>query len=268
MAIYNLKTAEDIRNAVNLAREDAWKEHNQSSYNAAWKHGYADALAEVVKQQENQPSGRFISEEVLQKIKHLLDHAANGATEYAYLLDDTWRITRFVEELDKLLQPFPDTMIVPGAVANYFRWKYASVVKDLNKTEKDHQANPKDDVAKDFYIEAGAQEQLLNNLCNDFNISLYDDDMNPIPFEEVTAENAISYADMPVGMISHIRAEHKSIIEAVREAEEECNIGEEIEETAEENLFFAQCQQSYLREFCDEIGLELVGNDGDLIPAD
>ena len=51
MATYNLTTSEAVAAAAKEARAEANREYNQDSYNAAWLHGYASALAEVAKQQ-------------------------------------------------------------------------------------------------------------------------------------------------------------------------------------------------------------------------
>lgn len=50
MSIYKLSTTRQIREAAGIANEKAGSEPNQSSYNAAWLHGYAAALADVAKQ--------------------------------------------------------------------------------------------------------------------------------------------------------------------------------------------------------------------------
>lgn len=47
---YDLSTGEAISKAAALARDNANREQNQAGYNAAWLHGYADALADVAAQ--------------------------------------------------------------------------------------------------------------------------------------------------------------------------------------------------------------------------
>jgi len=47
---YDLSTGETISKAAALARDNANREQNQAGYNAAWLHGYADALADVAAQ--------------------------------------------------------------------------------------------------------------------------------------------------------------------------------------------------------------------------
>ena len=81
MSKYNLTTPAEIRNAAKLARTAAGNEPSQGSYNAAWLHGYADALREV--SQQLQP----FTPEQLQTIKTALhleiirnrEHAAQSA---------------------------------------------------------------------------------------------------------------------------------------------------------------------------------------------
>ena len=50
MANYDLSTVCSIQASAKLAREKAGQEPNQSSYNAAYLFGYADALKDVGKQ--------------------------------------------------------------------------------------------------------------------------------------------------------------------------------------------------------------------------
>lgn len=50
MPKYNLSTVPDIQQSALDARNHANQEPNQSGYNAAWLHGYADALKEVGEQ--------------------------------------------------------------------------------------------------------------------------------------------------------------------------------------------------------------------------
>lgn len=51
MSKYKLTTPAEIRQAAELAGIAADNEPNQSSYNAAWLHGYAQALQDCADQQ-------------------------------------------------------------------------------------------------------------------------------------------------------------------------------------------------------------------------
>ncbi len=51
---YDLSSPEAIAASAKLARERAAQEPDQSSYNAAWLHGCADALADAARQLEAQ----------------------------------------------------------------------------------------------------------------------------------------------------------------------------------------------------------------------
>ena len=50
MSVYKLTTPRQIRDAAEIAHKKAGSESDQSSYNAAWLHGYAAALGDVAKQ--------------------------------------------------------------------------------------------------------------------------------------------------------------------------------------------------------------------------
>lgn len=52
MPNYDLSTPGAIAASARLARKQADREPNQSGYNAAWLHGYADALVDAAKQLE------------------------------------------------------------------------------------------------------------------------------------------------------------------------------------------------------------------------
>ena len=52
MPKYDLSTPSAIFASAKLARKQADQEPNQSGYNAAWLHGYADALIDAAKQLE------------------------------------------------------------------------------------------------------------------------------------------------------------------------------------------------------------------------
>lgn len=52
MPNYDLSTPVAISVSAKLARKQADQEPNQSSYNAAWLHGYADALIDAARQLE------------------------------------------------------------------------------------------------------------------------------------------------------------------------------------------------------------------------
>ena len=52
MPNYNLSTPAAIAASARQARKQADREPNQSGYNAAWLHGYADALVDAAKQLE------------------------------------------------------------------------------------------------------------------------------------------------------------------------------------------------------------------------
>lgn len=52
MPNYDLTTPAAIAASARLARRRADEEPNQSGYNAAWLHGYADALIDAAKQLE------------------------------------------------------------------------------------------------------------------------------------------------------------------------------------------------------------------------
>jgi hypothetical protein len=52
MPNYDLSTPGAVAASAKLARKRADEEPNQSSYNAAWLHGYADALVDTAKQLE------------------------------------------------------------------------------------------------------------------------------------------------------------------------------------------------------------------------
>lgn len=51
---YDLSSPEAISASAKLARARADQEPSQDSYNAAWLHGYADALADAARQLEIQ----------------------------------------------------------------------------------------------------------------------------------------------------------------------------------------------------------------------
>lgn len=50
MAQYNLTSLAEIEKAAKEAKTRAGMEPSQGSYNAAWLHGYAAALADVARQ--------------------------------------------------------------------------------------------------------------------------------------------------------------------------------------------------------------------------
>lgn len=50
---YDLSSIEAISDSAKLARAAAGREPSQGSYNAAWLHGYAEALADTVRQLES-----------------------------------------------------------------------------------------------------------------------------------------------------------------------------------------------------------------------
>ena len=52
MPNYDLSTPGAVAASAKLARKQADEEPNQSGYNAAWLHGYADALVDAAKQLE------------------------------------------------------------------------------------------------------------------------------------------------------------------------------------------------------------------------
>ena len=54
---YDLSSIGAIAASAELARARANQEPSQDSYNSAWLHGYADALADAVKQLEPQQQG-------------------------------------------------------------------------------------------------------------------------------------------------------------------------------------------------------------------
>lgn len=54
MPNYDLSTPVAISDSAKLARKRADEEPNQSGYNAAWLHGYADALLDAARQLEPQ----------------------------------------------------------------------------------------------------------------------------------------------------------------------------------------------------------------------
>lgn len=60
---YDLSSTKALRASAKLARARADKEPNQDSYNAAWLHGYADALTEAARQMEPQKKKRRESHE-------------------------------------------------------------------------------------------------------------------------------------------------------------------------------------------------------------
>ena len=51
---YDLSSPEAISDSAKLARARADQEPSQGSYNAAWLHGYANALADAARQLETQ----------------------------------------------------------------------------------------------------------------------------------------------------------------------------------------------------------------------
>lgn len=55
MMQYNLSTPAAIAEAAKEAKTSANMEPSQGSYNAAWLHGYASALADVASQMESKP---------------------------------------------------------------------------------------------------------------------------------------------------------------------------------------------------------------------
>ena len=52
MPNYDLSTPTAIFDSARLARKQADEDPNQSGYNAAWLHGYADALIDAARQLE------------------------------------------------------------------------------------------------------------------------------------------------------------------------------------------------------------------------
>ena len=65
--VYDLSGLNAISSAALLASTRAAQEPSQDSYNAAWLHGYADALAEVARQLEPQRGLEAITHKKLRR---------------------------------------------------------------------------------------------------------------------------------------------------------------------------------------------------------
>lgn len=100
---YNLTTPAAIRHAADLAGTKADNTPNQSGYNAAWLHGYAQALYDCGAQLKSTPAP--FTPEQLQTIKTALhleiirnrEHAAQSAAIDAETLEHNAQIVAALE---------------------------------------------------------------------------------------------------------------------------------------------------------------------------
>lgn len=250
MSTYDLTSIESIHKAAIQAKADAG-EHPDEIHYASWKHGYADALAEVSKQLASAPAGHFISEADLQRLNFLLEHTYNGVVECT-LLGENSRITQFLREIKKLLEAFPTKKEKPSRnVVDYFRYEYQSAVYSLEAAKRKFEDAPEDKDTEAAYIREQDRELVLRDLCADLKITLRRKNNIIQPHDPYAY---IEYTDLSMSMIHTIRAKYKELKNAIREARDN-------------NAFIhAKNKKDFLAKICDEIILDLEDDNGDVIP--
>lgn len=264
MATYKLNSVANISSAAVLAREAAHNEDNQNSYNAGWLHGYATALRDVEVQMTAPGAVKCLNVEMQRKLAHILEHIENGAKEYAYCLDDTSRVTNFVEEARALLGELPlENYALSPEVIEYFQAKYAvahnnvlNAAVALDALEDMVVSAEEFDTAKEKaekeYQKVSGIETTIAMICCDLDISMPENYREFISVNDTIAE--IKMEELPMWAVNRIREQYKAFTELLADA-----TGEGMED-------YYENQVDYLEDVCDCIGLTLKGDDGELIP--
>lgn len=108
MPDYNLSSVGAVSAAAELAHIRANQEPSQDSYNAAWLHGYADALADTAKQLESQ-------QELIDAIIGYMDEQYDNAKLYAVLHDTLSMSDQEIQSLGFDLSQCQRQEVEPGA---------------------------------------------------------------------------------------------------------------------------------------------------------